>query len=151
MRKIRSCKFRTRKSENFWNATIWFIALSIWEKVTVYQCGQPSSVKPSGVYEKWPQSNLIVSCPVKYNQPNQTVKKFNETCFVALFRMQTYEGDKSGLHQKVSRYVRIGGQEEQWTHLRPIVIARLLTKLKPAPKKNNSKNHVIKMKQQLSL
>ena len=34
-----SCKFRTRKSKNFWNATIWFIALSIWKKVTVYQCG----------------------------------------------------------------------------------------------------------------
>ena len=117
-----SCKFRTRKSKNFWNATIWFIALSIWKKVTVYQCGQPSSVKPSGVYEKWPQSKLIVSCPVKCNQPNQTVKKLNETCFVVLFRMQTYEGDKSVLHQKVSRYVRIGGQGEQWTHLWPILM-----------------------------
>ena len=79
------------------------------------------------------------------------VKKLNETCFVVPFRMQTYEGDKSGLHQKVSRYVRIGGQEEQWTHLRPILIARLLTKLKPAQKKNNNKNHVITMKQQLNL
>ena len=55
--------------------------------------------KPSGVYEKLLPS-LIVSGPVKCNQANQTVKKCNETSFVALFRMQIYEGDKNSWRKK---------------------------------------------------
>ena len=48
---------------------------------------------------------FIVSGPVKCNQANQTVKKCNETRFVALFRMQIYEGDKSSWRKKkVKRY-----------------------------------------------
>ena len=64
----------------------------------------PIIYKPSGVYEKL-HSRLIVSGPVKCNQANQTVKKCNETRFVALFRMQIYEGDKSSWQEKrVKRY-----------------------------------------------
>ena len=48
---------------------------------------------------------FIVSEPVKCNQANQTVKKCSETSFVALFRMQIYEGDKSSWRKKkVKRY-----------------------------------------------
>ena len=64
--------------------------------------GRPAIIyKPSGVYEKLLPS-LIVSGPVKCNQANQTVKKCNETRFVALFRMQIYEGDKNSWRKKRS-------------------------------------------------
>ena len=69
--------------------------------------GRPAIIyKPSGVYEKL-HSRLIVSGPVKCNQANQTVKKCNETRFVALFRMQIYEGDKSSWHKKKGKKIPI--------------------------------------------
>ena len=46
---------------------------------------------------------FIVSEPVKCNQANQTVKRCSETSFVALFRMQIYEGDKSSWRKKRSK------------------------------------------------